>query len=288
MLATVSIHYTLDTMEWGILPVTEDEPDTTIDTTQGKCIMPTCERWHCSLTTTEMVTSPDLHILDWQPYQKSWGDEYLSMRHIEENPPESALRLSEWLGTKIWQVATIPPSHPSQETGETQEPKKWRYSQSGFNYLSEEGTREEDRSRTPLHTRVSVMMILKERVRVKRERSQLRSFLLLRERRLRDLVRSTFLVQQLFRNPGEIRNLRNLLCQVQLIRIRDEPLWCSSRVQMGFQSLDDHGWFLMLPLGEIGFLTTRQEIPGYGIPQTKNSGQCVSMSYLQRMHLSAT
>ena len=73
------------------------------------------------------------------------------MRHIEENPPESALTLSEWLGTKIWQVATIPPSHPSQETGEAQEPKRWRYSQSGFKYLSEEGTREEDRSRTPLH-----------------------------------------------------------------------------------------------------------------------------------------
>ena len=79
--------YTLDTMEWGILPVTEDEPNTTIDTVQGKCIMPTSERWHCILTTTEMVTSPGLHLLDWQPYQKSWGDEYLSMRHIEANPP---------------------------------------------------------------------------------------------------------------------------------------------------------------------------------------------------------
>ena len=49
-------------------------------------------------------------------------------------------------------MATIPPIHPSQETGEAQEPKKWRYSQSGFNCLSEGGTREEDRSRTPLHT----------------------------------------------------------------------------------------------------------------------------------------
>ena len=41
---------TLDTMEWGILPVTEDEPNTTINTIQGNCIMPTSERWHCVLT----------------------------------------------------------------------------------------------------------------------------------------------------------------------------------------------------------------------------------------------
>ena len=35
--------------------------------------------------------------------------------------------------------------------GESQEPRKWRYSQAGITYLSEPGTREEDRSRTPLH-----------------------------------------------------------------------------------------------------------------------------------------
>ena len=43
----------LDAVEWRILPVTEGEPNTTIDTIQGNCIMPTCERWHCILTTTE-------------------------------------------------------------------------------------------------------------------------------------------------------------------------------------------------------------------------------------------
>ena len=119
---------TLDTMEWGILPVTEEEPINTINTIQGNCIMPTSERLHCVLTTTEMVTSPGLHILDWQPYQKAWGDEYLSMRHIEDNAPEKALVLSEWLGTKIWQVAVIPPIHPAQGMGDTQESRKWRYS----------------------------------------------------------------------------------------------------------------------------------------------------------------
>ena len=141
---------TLDTMEWGILPVTEEEPVNTINTMQGSCIMPTSERWHCVLTTSEVVTSPGLHILDWRPYQKAWGDEYLSMRLIEENSPEKALILSEWLGTKIWQIAAIPSIHPTQGMGEPQEPRKWRYSQSGITYLGE-GTREEDRSRTPLH-----------------------------------------------------------------------------------------------------------------------------------------
>ena len=140
-----------------------------------------------------MITSPGLHILDWQPYQKSWGDEYLSMRLIEDNPPEKALTLSEWLGTKVWQIAAIPPIHPSQGTGDTQEPKKWRYSQSGFNYLSEEGTREDDRSRTPLgQAQVRAKVILKERVLVKRERSRLRSSVLLKERRQRELVEKYF------------------------------------------------------------------------------------------------
>ena len=142
---------TMTTLEWGFLPITQDEPNTTIDMEQGQCIMPTCERWHCLMTEAEKVTSPGLHLLDWQPYQKSWGDEYLSMRHAETNPPEKPLTLSEWLGTKIWQVATLPPIHPSaQESGEPQESRKWNYSPSGFSYLGDQETREDDRSRTPL------------------------------------------------------------------------------------------------------------------------------------------
>ena len=166
--------FTLDTMQWGILPVTEEEPVNTINTIQGNCIMPTSERWHCVLTTTEMVTSPGLHILDWRPYQKAWGDEYLSMRLIKDNPPEKALILSEWLGTKIWQVAAIPSIHSTQGVGERQESRKWRYSQSGLTYLGEQANREQDRSRTPLHAGKRVDES-KGKVLVKRERSQLRS-----------------------------------------------------------------------------------------------------------------
>ena len=142
---------TMITLDWEFLPITQDEPDTTIDMIQGTCIMPTCERWHCVMTDSEMVTSPGLHILDWQPYQKSWGDAYLSMRHIEANPPEKLLTLSEWLGTKVWQVATLPPIYPSfQQAGESQKSRKWNYSQAGFMYLSDHETRDDDRSRTPL------------------------------------------------------------------------------------------------------------------------------------------
>ena len=138
---------TMDSMTWSFLPPTIEESTLIIDVEQGVCVMPTTERWHCVLTDTERVTSPDLHLFDWQPYQKGWGDPYLSMRKIEDNPPDKALTLSEWFGMKIWQIATIPPIHTF---GGTDAPRKWRYSQSGMNYLTEGHTRDADRSRTPL------------------------------------------------------------------------------------------------------------------------------------------
>ena len=72
------------------------------------------------------------------------------------------------------------------------------------------------------YTQVSVRESLKERVLVKRGRSQLRSPVLPKERSLKGLVESTFQVQQLFQKHGERRSLMNLLCQVQLMRILDE------------------------------------------------------------------
>ena len=72
------------------------------------------------------------------------------MRNVDDNPPDKALTLSEWFGMKVWQIATIPPVHPSQLTGGSEELRKWRYSQSGTNYLTEGPTRDADRSRTPL------------------------------------------------------------------------------------------------------------------------------------------
>ena len=140
----------MDSMIWSFLPPREEESNLVIDVEQGICIMPTTERWHCVLTDTEETTSPNLHLFDRQPYQKGWGDPYLSMRKVEDNPPDKALTLSEWFGVKIWQIATIPPIHPSQLMGGLQEPRRWRYSQSGINYLTEGPTRDADRSRTPL------------------------------------------------------------------------------------------------------------------------------------------
>ena len=93
---------TLTMMEWKFLPVTNDEPETPHDLAQGECIMPTCERWHCVMTEKERATSTGMHLLDWQPYQKSWDDEYLSLRHADTNPPDKPLTLAEWAGTKVW------------------------------------------------------------------------------------------------------------------------------------------------------------------------------------------
>ena len=106
--------------------------------------MPTMERWHCLMTEAERENSADMHLLDWRPYVKDSGDPYLSLRRTEQNPTDKALTLSEWNGMKIWQIATIPPS-----LGETREPKKWAYTQSGVNYLTDRTEREADRSRTP-------------------------------------------------------------------------------------------------------------------------------------------
>ena len=135
---------TLDTLTWKFLPPRAEEPVVLIDVEQGKCIMPTMERWHCVLTDTEKGSSPTLHMFDWKPYQKGSGDPYLSLRRIEQNPPDTALTLSEWNGMKIWQIATIPPL-----TGNSTDPGKWRYSQAGMNYLTDSMVREVDRSRTP-------------------------------------------------------------------------------------------------------------------------------------------
>ena len=137
---------TMTMMEWKFLPTTNDEPETLSDLLQKECVMPTCERWHCVLTEKEKATSTGIHLLDWQPYHKSWGDEYLSMRHADTNPPEKPLTLAEWVGSKVWQVAVISPMQPE----EPQETVKWWYNPSGLNYLSGQGTRDDDRSRTPL------------------------------------------------------------------------------------------------------------------------------------------
>ena len=141
---------TMDTMTWSFLPPTEEETNLTIDVEQGVRVMPTTERWHCVLTQTEANTSPNLHLFDWQPYQKGWGDPYLSMRNVEDNPPDKALTLSEWFGMKIWQIATISPVHSAQMTGGLEASRNWRYSQAGIKYLTEGQVREADRSRTPL------------------------------------------------------------------------------------------------------------------------------------------
>ena len=135
---------TLDTMTWKYLLPRAEEPTVLIDVERGLCVMPTTERWHCTLTDMERDSSPDLHLFDWKPYQKGSGDPYLSLRNTEENPPDKALTLSEWNGMKIWKIATIPPT-----TGELFGPGNWMYSQSGLNYLTDSMPYEVDRSRTP-------------------------------------------------------------------------------------------------------------------------------------------
>ena len=131
------------------------------------------------------------------------------MRNVEDNPPDKALTLSEWFGMKIWQIATIPPVHSSQLAGGLQESRKWRYSQSGINYLTEGPTREADRSRTPLRIGKG-KDDPKGKGSGKKGKKRLRSSVLLKERMSSELGKDISQVQQLFQKHGVISLLRNL------------------------------------------------------------------------------
>ena len=71
------------------------------------------------------------------------------MRRSEITPPDKPLVMAEWSGTKIKQVAILPPQHPASMTEDPQEPRVWKYSQLGLSYLDEPGKGHDDRSRTP-------------------------------------------------------------------------------------------------------------------------------------------
>ena len=42
--------------------------------------MPSSERWHCVLTPTEREVGAGVHLFDWRPYDRSWGEGYVSTR----------------------------------------------------------------------------------------------------------------------------------------------------------------------------------------------------------------
>ena len=87
---------TLNTLEWEFMNVTPEEPqDTIAHMIPGSCVMPSSERWHCTMTTKEREISPGLHLFDWEPYQRSWGDEQVSTRQSDTVPPETALAQAE-------------------------------------------------------------------------------------------------------------------------------------------------------------------------------------------------
>ena len=135
------------------MKATAEEPEDTIaDLVTGSCVMPSSERWHCVMTTKEKEVSQGLHLYDWEAYQKSWGDEYVSTRQSDTVPPEKALVQAEWVGTKIKQIATLPTQHPSdKKSDEAQRPRIWKFSHVGLLYMGTSAQqRAEDRSRTPL------------------------------------------------------------------------------------------------------------------------------------------
>ena len=226
---------TLDTMTWGFLPPRADEPVLLIDVETGVCKMPTTERWHCLMMKTERENSADMHLLDWRPYSKDSGDPYLSLRNTEQNPTDVSLTLSEWNGMKIWQIATMLPNQ-----GETAAPRKWMNNQSGVNYLTDSVGRGEWIGQEHQLEMVRAKVV-KERALAKRARNPLRLQVPQKVRMLSELEGDTSQAQQHSQKYGEKGSLRNLSCQDLLRQTQEGPPWPSSKAQMGFQSLEEHG-----------------------------------------------
>ena len=204
---------TLTTLERKFMPITPEEPETTIaEMVPGHCVMPSCGRWHCVLTTKEKGTSIGMHLFDWELYQKSWGDEQLSTRHSEIVPPERPLRYLGGQGTKIKQYLHII-------------------------LLVRNLMRLKNRARVIRKVRT----IQKERASARRERSLVRLSVTQKEKKWRGLVESSFLDQQHFLKHGEKGNLKKLLSQVRLKRTSEGQLWCSSRVRMESPFSGEHG-----------------------------------------------
>ena len=74
------------------------------------------------------------------------------MRPSDLVPPERALAQAEWVGTKIKQIAVLPPLHPSCKGDDQVQPlRTWKYNHLGLVFMgSSKPQRDEDRSRTPL------------------------------------------------------------------------------------------------------------------------------------------
>ena len=271
---------TLDTLTWKFLPPSLEEPVTLIDVEQGKCIMRTLERWHCVLTDTEKGSSPSLHLFDWTPYQKGSGDPYLSLRRIEHNPPDAALTLSEWNGMKVWQIATIPPL-----TGISTDPGKWRYTQSGINYLTDSVVREVDRSRTPARGDKGKGELKGKGFGKKGKKPAKVTGALEAE----DIDR---VGKRYFPGPATLPEAWREKKPEELVMsgsIDENP----GRATMAFKQgpngipIFKRSWLVSDALVRASRIleNKKRETPNYGIPPTLNSGQCVNLLYLLRVVL---
>ena len=134
----------MTTLVWSFTAVTAEEPrDPIIDLVPTGCVMPSSERWHCTLITKEKERNPEMHIFDGEPYLPKWGDEGVSMRQSETVPLDKALAQAEWVRSKIKQIATMTPQHSAEKTPR---PREWRLNHTGqWSEQPETG----DRSRTP-------------------------------------------------------------------------------------------------------------------------------------------
>ena len=187
------------------------------------------------------------------------------MRNVEDNPPDKALTLSEWFGMKIWQIATIPPIHTF---GTSEAPRKWKYSQSGINYLTEGHTRDADRSRTPLRDQ-KPQGDPKEKGSGKKGKKPAK---VIGTPEGEDIER---VGKRYFPGPATLPEAWREKSAEELVMsgsIEPNPGRATMVYKQGPNGIPifRRSWviYLMLQLGRLVFLKIRLEIPGCGIPQT--------------------
>ena len=159
---------TMNTLVWHFLPIAPEEPlDPIAEMVTAGCVMPSSERWHCTLTTKEKETSAELHIFDGPSYLPIWGEEKVSLRQSDSAPPDKALAQAEWVGSKIKQLATMAPQHVADKQ---EQPRQWKFNPLGLSYMGSSQSAE-NRSRTPQDAKIRARVVRKGWVQVKRERS---------------------------------------------------------------------------------------------------------------------
>ena len=112
---------TMTTLEWRFC---EEEPTEPIkDMVTTNCMMPSCDRWHCTLTEEERTHGTGLRIYAGRPYKPVWASNKACLRQTEDMPPQKALNKVSGLVARLsplppWYHSVIRKENENHENGD--------------------------------------------------------------------------------------------------------------------------------------------------------------------------